>query len=150
MGLYKPGAPLGLGFVSWLCLPAPPTPEKPLSAALTPAWGSSRGSLGLIPDSARMQQLLVGFALLLPVHPLGTPHAAVYKAAWTNPGWIHPPALARRAGSSCWRGAVPRVCPGLGTEGTVSHECPCPLWRWWHFPTPGWVLRPPIAVGGIC
>lgn len=25
--------------------------------------------------------------------------------------------------------------PWAGDRGDMSHECPCPLWLWWHFPT---------------
>lgn len=40
-------------------------------------------------------------------------------------------------GSSCWGHLCSAIdVPWAGDRGDVSHLCPCPLWVWWHFPTP--------------
>lgn len=94
--LYKQKARDGVGVLSAgrasLLLRHPGGPLRP---PLSTPQGSSRGSLGLLapapsPNGARIRQLLVGFALLLPVSPSGTSHIAVYKAVRRNLGRIRP------------------------------------------------------------
>lgn len=109
------------GFVSWLCLPAPPPPRRsPPSCLVHPEvpWGFQHRPTPS-PDGARIQQLPVGFALLLPASPSGTSQVAVYKAVRRNLGWIHP--CLPQPGSSCRRGDCRAVdLSWAGDRGDMS------------------------------
>lgn len=126
MFLYKQTARVGVGVLSAGCASLLLRhPGGPLRPALSTHGGSSRGSLGLpapappSPDGARIQQLPVGFALLLPASPSGTSQVAVYKAVRRNLGWIHP--CLPQPGSSCWRGDCCAMdVPWAGDRGDTS------------------------------
>lgn len=150
--LYKQRAQVGAGVLSAGCASLLLRhPGGPLHPALSTPRGSSRGSLeppalAPSPDDARIWQLLVGFAFLLPAS-LSARCTLLFIKLYreTLAGSI--PACLSLLGSSCWRGdGCATDVPRAGHRGDMSHESPCPpRCSDTLKPVPAWLPAPQAA-----